>query len=753
MEERHGLVCEGFPPLCPKYPWLVSQSLETDEDGTGGQFFYTIHDPLFHYQCRIPELLENRIRGCFYGWMILSNNTKWSLWNPVTSKIIQLPPLILKDGECDDINSFCLSYPPDDPSSVLLLTRAKKSTFVFCRLDRKRKRLRWMEMSYVHQLKRISGNGTLVHDLTCCDGKVFALNTDGSLAKYVIHVDIVIRDKEVVIKLRLSGGCPIHSYLLTDSNYQIKYLKGYRSELFYLTVDFNEETKKTIGAVVLFKLDMASIIKCEKLLEGHNWDMTNWTPGEVTDEYIEDLIDITDMMWEELLDLNDAIFCVDLVRDHSVFYFPGIASEFGGYVHIRGVMGSIIHSYNFRDKTISLSDMPSQVLPTSHISSWDCRLEGDYFDSIQEVDDKADEIVVRRIMDDVVELNESHLLNLPFHLLEMILDHCVGVEYMNFRATCKRCHIAAPLIKWRDKSALRRLSNYSVVSPWLMVVDQEQGIITCTDPMLGDKYFMKKFNERVLCNKILCSRFGWLLYYNDAPMLVFYNPFTSDIRELPPLGNYYGRFCFSAPPTSPDCVVVGFSRSNIYIHYVAREQTWRAIHLDFGDAHPYSFPTFYGRDLYALCKEGKLGILKYMGGEDYSWEKDVSRAPTSSCTSHASHFLTKCNQNLLLVIVGFSGESVEVFNLNSTKEWEKIDGLGRHMIYISGTTCLCIEAKYPHMENKIYFPQLHSKSKRAVFYSLETCKYDTFNPKSIEEKFVRTSYEIHPHAWIEPTWS
>ncbi|GJV68240.1 hypothetical protein Tco_1483749, partial [Tanacetum coccineum] len=61
---------------------------------------------------------------------------------------------------------------------------------------------------------------------------------------------------------------------------------------------------------------------------------------------------------------------------------------------------------------------------------------------------------------------------------------------------------------------------------------------------------------------------------------------------------------------------------------------------------------------------------------------------------------------------GLSGESVEVFKMNnSNKEWEKLDSLGRHMIYICGTTCLCIEAKYRHMENKIYFPQLHSKNK------------------------------------------
>ncbi|GJX10249.1 putative mitochondrial protein, partial [Tanacetum coccineum] len=57
--------------------------------------------------------------GCFYGWVILSNNIMWSLWNPVTGKTIHLPPLVLNDGDCDDINHCCLPSHLDDPSLVL----------------------------------------------------------------------------------------------------------------------------------------------------------------------------------------------------------------------------------------------------------------------------------------------------------------------------------------------------------------------------------------------------------------------------------------------------------------------------------------------------------------------------------------------------------------------------------------------------------------------------------------------------------
>ena len=64
---------------------------------------------------------------------------------------------------------------------------------------------------------------------------------------------------------------------------------------------------------------------------------------------------------------------------------------------------------------------------------------------------------------DEVDFNESYLLKLPFHMLEMIVKHWVGVEKMKIHAAYKRCHVAAPLIKWSDESRLRRMDIYSLV--------------------------------------------------------------------------------------------------------------------------------------------------------------------------------------------------------------------------------------------------------------------------------------------------
>ena len=144
------------PPLA-KYPCLVAHTLEADQEDK--QLLYTIHDPLTQYPCRIPELHSRRFEGCFHDWVVLSSFPKrcmWSIWNPSTSKIISLPPLILEDGNYKSLGQCCLTSAPDDPNSVLLLTRYNKPTILLCRLDGKRdgriKSLRWTKISYAKQL-------------------------------------------------------------------------------------------------------------------------------------------------------------------------------------------------------------------------------------------------------------------------------------------------------------------------------------------------------------------------------------------------------------------------------------------------------------------------------------------------------------------------------------------------------------------------------------------------------------------------
>ncbi|KAL9991777.1 hypothetical protein Hdeb2414_s1255g00999681 [Helianthus debilis subsp. tardiflorus] len=718
--ERKLIACgTQFPPLSANYPWLVAQN----PDGSRYQTFYRIPDQLYHYNCRIPELLGRLIRGHSHGWVILSKKNMWSLWNPATSKIINLPPLSLNDSE--SVGQCCLSSPPDDPTSVLLLTITGERTFVFCQLGYKLDRLIWTRRPYNRQLTRINGHyDGILQCPTSYNGKVYALCNKG---ESIIQVDIIVNDSQPAVELSRVGKCPSHT-VTTHFPISIPLLKGSNTELFYIRVAFKEVTslcgvtRKTLGNVCLFKRNTAS------------------------------------MMWEEMVNLKGAVFFVDLSSDCSIYYSRVFASELEGYIHIRDEIGNMMYSYDMEDKTISVSSI---AYSPSHVSLWECRLKVDDEDSeltcdLEKEEDKNGTIDVRSPTYEEVELHETRLLNLPFHLLEMITDRCIGVEYMYFRATCKSCRLAAPLIRWSDKTTSRRLHNYSLMSPWLMVVDKnkDKGTINLIDPVFGDKYYMKRSRVFIYRDKILCSRFGWLLFYSGSYTLSFFNPFTSEIRKLPYTHLHFDSLCFSAPPTSPDCMVVGFyTRSTdvrVCVHFVAREQTWHTIQLDFGGAplRDFRFPTFCGRDLYVLCDKGQVCVLKNLRNFQRCNFKKVG--PERVCEGDC--FLVKRDQQFLLVVVG--EYIVEVFKLNDhTKDWEKVYCLGRYTIYIGDTTCLCVEAKAPEMENAIFFPRLHSRDGNVVFYSLETCRYRMLNGKNVEEIVGVGREHTYPHAWIEPSWS
>jgi hypothetical protein len=129
-------------------------------------------------------------------------------------------------------------------------------------------------------------------------------------------------------------------------------------------------------------------------------------------------------------------------------------------------------------------------------------------------------MVAKEVVQEEEEEIEADVPNLPFDVLEMILESCVGVEYLNFRATCKHCHLAAPLIN--RKVPQRRLKTYSLVSsPWLMVFDKRGGIITFTDPMFGDNYFIRE--EIVSDSIVVCSMYGWLLLLIGDSRLAFFD--------------------------------------------------------------------------------------------------------------------------------------------------------------------------------------------------------------------------------------
>nr|XP_043612005.1 F-box protein At3g56470-like [Erigeron canadensis] len=159
--------------------------------------------------------------------------------------------------------------------------------------------------------------------------------------------------------------------------------------------------------------------------------------------------------------------------------------------------------------------------------------------------------------------------------------------------------------------------------------------------MSGDKYFLKT-PEELIDYQICYCRFGWLLMHRiDGPM-VFYNPFTNEVRELPRPELRLDSYCFSAPPTSLDCYVLGFLKSgryDVYIHpagwYWKEEKYWSELFRENLHANPhyFRFPTFHDGDYYALSDAGGIHVLNNLVSHDPSWEVLIAEAPESGSTS------------------------------------------------------------------------------------------------------------------------
>ncbi|GKD84092.1 hypothetical protein Tco_1350931, partial [Tanacetum coccineum] len=100
--------------------------------------------------------------------------------------------------------------------------------------------------------------------------------------------------------------------------------------------------------------------------------------------------------------------------------------------------------------SVELSTDSTPLFATHAIVSSESEgLENDHADSKQEKD-MDDDIIVRSISGNE---DESPLINIPLQVLEIVMEFCVGVEYLKFRSTCKLCHLAAPLIQCKNGKA------------------------------------------------------------------------------------------------------------------------------------------------------------------------------------------------------------------------------------------------------------------------------------------------------------
>ncbi|XP_026451771.1 F-box/kelch-repeat protein At3g18720-like [Papaver somniferum] len=210
---------------------------------------------------------------------------------------------------------------------------------------------------------------------------------------------------------------------------------------------------------------------------------------------------------------------------------------------------------------------------------------------------------------------------------------------------------------------------------------------------MHDKYLMKLSDNLLLGATIRFSKNGWLLLSSGKKIVFFYNPFTRATIRLPDLpdGHTLGGISFSSLATSPGCVVIAISNWHDWVRhsdisFLVTEtgksaKCWTTTPTPSFDyeslqesgttgtsMHDFmpciNNPVFYKGDFYCLDYNGMLGVLSAKG-DDFSW-KILPKSLKQFSAIYPS-YLVECDDKLLLINVGQSGKSIEIYRLDEPK--------------------------------------------------------------------------------------
>ncbi|CAN0921854.1 F-box/kelch-repeat protein At1g57790 [Linum grandiflorum] len=386
-------------------------------------------------------------------------------------------------------------------------------------------------------------------------------------------------------------------------------------------------------------------------------------------------------------------------------------------------------------------------------------------------------------------------------ILCSILSNLHGKDIPVFRAVCRNwSSIPEPLTK-------------HVTDPFSEIV-KHPFLLRSTCSELYSPAYNKTYCQPGLPNaRILSSNFGWLLI-SIGGTFFFHNPSTGDSIKLPhdpyPVALWYNVMSFSAPPTSPDCVVFCLLNhpehdSLEHLAFIRRgdrswhhSPNWSTMKLEieresmvarnhksssrkrvmvnqgnrgkfrlfpckaeFNWSDHRSAPVFHKGAFYCLSQggggRGRLGIFDpTKKTKKNMWRiLDVESCRTYFSTNyHDQSFLMESSRGeLISVFVERYGEFVRVFKFDEELElWQSVCSLGDQVAFLSPTSSIilpCRELQVKGLENTIHFARFDEDGNHNVFYSLSTGKFHSFKNGCTSDDLFDTQLYLNS-TWIVP---
>ncbi|XP_026379708.1 F-box/kelch-repeat protein At1g57790-like [Papaver somniferum] len=311
-------------------------------------------------------------------------------------------------------------------------------------------------------------------------------------------------------------------------------------------------------------------------------------------------------------------------------------------------------------------------------------------------------------------------------VFRLISDYLHPVDYLHSRAVSK---MYLPLINLRRSlSSSTRTLETADASPWLVSPDCDQTVYKFVNPMYNNESYLMNISESFEGFRIRFSKGGWLLMSKDCVVFGICQRVGSETSDI---------FTFFSKRGDDRWINDSFPSS-----YLPPDGKMMKFEVDFNN------PVFYRGAFYCLDNNGTLGVSTIEHSS--SWEI-LATVTRPKCECIYKTFLVECEGKLLSVLLGHLGKWVRVFRLNDADMvWVEVKHLGRHMLFISNTSCISAIAPTGQMENKIYFPRLHNEG--ILYFSLETSIFHCVGSRH-SAKDCRDSKEKLNCSWIEPNWS
>ncbi|XP_026413648.1 F-box/kelch-repeat protein At1g57790-like isoform X2 [Papaver somniferum] len=486
-----------------------------------------------------------------------------------------------------------------------------------------------------------------------------------------------------------------------------------------------------------------------------------------------------------------SMFWVDVKRldDHVLFLSQSAAlccltKELGftqGCVYFTQLEEMSFYKYDLEGKSIMLS-VPCPDLPQPWLSpEWimipttfrvgdkrrgtECVFgnSGDRGDSMKEME-KGANLNTDEEKKDIEEARPW--VTLGDDIVWSISSYLSPLDYMHLRAVRRTYRSVFPVENWRRFCPTRSLKTTDL-SPWLVFAKDNEAVYNFINPMHNNENYLMSIPELLKGSTIRFSKDGWLLLSKGYYSLFFYNPFTKAIVKLPDLpddNNYQFRgISFSSLPTSSDCSVFAISNyrtDEVSIAFIKRgDEMWTCDILDNVYLPPgkkdiafeptLNCPVFSRGAFYCLDLNGSLGVFK-LEENGITWDI-LSMVPRPTCGFIYKSYLVELEGKLLSVLLGHFGKWVRIFRLDmSAMVWVEVEDLGRHVVFISNTSCIATVAPTSRMENKIYFSRLQNE--KVLFFSLDSGKYHSLDSKHYGKDYSNSTENLRC-SWIEPNWS